>query len=211
MTTDAQIEANRLNAQKSTGPRTQAGKATASRNALTHGLTSTTRLLPDEDPEELATLTKGMLHDFNPLTTTETELVNQLIDFQWRLRRAGTFEAQVLSEDNPDYKILNNASLIAARIKRQFSATLKEFQQLHSANEARFHSDMAAAEAIVSADKILHRPSTLQQAGFDFTADAVERACRRGDAIRHACQIIEEHKSSRRPEPGHRTRVARAA
>jgi len=210
MISDEKLRANHQNAQKSTGPRTEIGKAKASRNALTHGLTSTTKLLPDEDPEELATLTQGMLHDFNPLTTTETELVNQLIDFQWRLRRAGTFEAEVLSAENPDFKILNSASLIAARIKRQFSATLKEFQQLHKANQAQFEKDLAAAEAIVNADRICNRPSTLQAVGFDFTQAAVLRAISRRDALERANQVLRDYKSGRQPG-GSEEKVAKSA
>ncbi len=55
MATSAQIEANRLNAQKSTGPKTERGKAHARLNAVTHGMTARTIMpvLPQEDPKEL--------------------------------------------------------------------------------------------------------------------------------------------------------------
>ena len=49
MTTDAQNEANRRNAKKSTGPRSQAGKAVASQNALKHGLTAKRVIIPGEE------------------------------------------------------------------------------------------------------------------------------------------------------------------
>ena len=51
MTTDARTEANRKNAQRSTGPKTPEGKARSSKNALKHGLTSEELILPGENPE----------------------------------------------------------------------------------------------------------------------------------------------------------------
>jgi len=131
MSTEAQIEANRANAQHSTGPRTEEGKAKSSRNALRYGVYSMARLIPGEDPEELEALTQGILNDLDPLNTQETELANQLIDLQWRLRRVTTREAVILSAESPDYKVLNHISLHGARMKRQFSAGMKDFRILH--------------------------------------------------------------------------------
>jgi len=52
MATDRQIAANRANAQKSTGPRTQAGKAASSANAIKSGVYAQSTLIPGEDPAE---------------------------------------------------------------------------------------------------------------------------------------------------------------
>src|SRR5438270_13950819 len=104
MPTNEQITANQINSQKSTGPRTPEGKAIASRNALKFGIYSATRLLPTEDADQLATLSKTMLGELDPFTPTETELVNQLVDLQWRLRRVSDAEANILSEDEINYK-----------------------------------------------------------------------------------------------------------
>jgi len=183
MSTEAQIEANRNNAEHSTGPRTEAGKARSARNALRHGVYSMAKLIPGEDPEELDALTKGMLNDLNPLNTHETELVNQLIDFQWRLRRVTNEEARILSAEAPDYKALNNISLHGARVKRQYSAGLKEFQALHQKSLKIFWEDMATAEKIVEANKILNRPTNLEEFGFVFPLEAVERRIRRRKLI----------------------------
>ena len=46
----AKLEANRRNSQKSTGPRTEAGKIASSQNAVTHGLRAKTLVLLGEDP-----------------------------------------------------------------------------------------------------------------------------------------------------------------
>ena len=52
MATIRQINANRANAQKSTGPRTEEGKAASSRNRLSHGFAASATIMPGENPEE---------------------------------------------------------------------------------------------------------------------------------------------------------------
>jgi len=56
MTTARQLETNRANARRSTGPKTPRGKARVAQNAVTHGLLAHETLLPDEDPQGLQTL-----------------------------------------------------------------------------------------------------------------------------------------------------------
>ena len=193
MLTDTQQAANQANAQHSTGPKTDAGKAISSRNALTHGLTATTSLLPNEDPAEHQALLDGMLKDFIPLNTTETALVYELFDYQWRLRRASRYEAKILSADLPDFKALNNMSLHAARIKRQFSATLKELHAIQKENWEARQAQLKHAETISRADRILNRPSTLANHGFDFTLDYLKRWCARADAFAYAKEVVNEN------------------
>lgn len=93
MASERQIEANRLNARASPGPRTEAGKAASSRNALTHGLTARTLLLEGEDPQEYRWLRQGVIHDYRPATTLERELVEQIVSVLWRMRRVPAVEA----------------------------------------------------------------------------------------------------------------------
>jgi hypothetical protein len=87
MSTPAQAEANLANAQHSTGPRTETGKAASSQNALKHGLTAKTILLPGEDAYRK--MCEGMFEKFAPACTPEQELVQLLCDTQWRLSAAG--------------------------------------------------------------------------------------------------------------------------
>ena len=190
--TEAKIEANQANARRSTGPRTEEGKAISSRNSLRHGLTAMTVLLPGEDPAEFQALYDGMHRDFNPLNTTETSLVLELIDLSWRLRRAPVFEARILSSDNPDMKALNNMSLHAARLKRQYSTTLKEFQTMHSVNWRQRKADLDKAAIIDMADQISDRPSTLADHGFDFTIEEIETWVKRKTDFQDARTIISD-------------------
>ena len=56
MTSQKQIEANRRNAQKSSGPKTIQGRSISRMNALKHGLLAEQVVVPGEDFEEFATL-----------------------------------------------------------------------------------------------------------------------------------------------------------
>jgi len=88
MASVAQIQANRLNAQKSTGPRTAAGKERASRNALKHGLLAREAIIQGEDPEEFEFHREGMLMELAPAGAVETLLAERVVSLSWRLRRA---------------------------------------------------------------------------------------------------------------------------
>ena len=95
MATQKQIQANRRNAEKSTGPRTDAGKAVASQNALKSGIDAQAQIIRGEDPAELAALVEQYLADHQPQTAAERALVDILIDAEWNLRRLRKTEAQL--------------------------------------------------------------------------------------------------------------------
>jgi hypothetical protein len=89
MATEAQIEANRANAQKSTGPQTPEGKAIVSRNAVTHGLLARAGVLPGEDQHEFAAHREGLFQQLRPGAPLEEVLAERIVDLAWRLKRAG--------------------------------------------------------------------------------------------------------------------------
>ncbi|MEN6577309.1 MAG: hypothetical protein ABFD90_13275 [Phycisphaerales bacterium] len=88
MATIAQVQANRLNARKSTGPRTPEGKERASRNALTHGLLAREVVIAGEDPEEFELYRERMLEELAPAGAVEAMLAERIVGLFWRLRRA---------------------------------------------------------------------------------------------------------------------------
>src|SRR5438128_7652954 len=96
MTSLSQIEANRRNALKSTGPRTEYGKQQSRRNALKHGLTAETVIEPLEDPEEYRVFEEAIVAEYLPQTPVEQELVHRLASLFWRLRRATSIETGLL-------------------------------------------------------------------------------------------------------------------
>lgn len=84
-----QIEANRRNARKSTGPRTPEGKAKSSLNALKHGMTAAKNgLLPDEDPIAYATLRMDIQAEYQDRDGSVRELVRRLSDLFWQVSLA---------------------------------------------------------------------------------------------------------------------------
>jgi hypothetical protein len=91
MTTEKQIEANRLNAQKSTGPKTPEGKRSASLNAFKHGMNATGFVIPAgksmENLEEFQGLLAALRHDLMPQGALQELLVESIAIQQWRLRR----------------------------------------------------------------------------------------------------------------------------
>jgi len=95
MTTEAQVAANRVNAQKSTGPRTDEGKAAVTQNAVKHGLRAQAVLLPGEDGDEYARYHGQMTEQLQPADVQEIELTERIVGLSWRLRRAGRYHDAV--------------------------------------------------------------------------------------------------------------------
>src|SRR5512146_2096079 len=79
MTSAAQVQANRLNAQKSTGPRTPEGKAAVARNAVKHGLLAQAAVLREEDRDRYTRYHEKMVDEVQPEGLQETELVERIV------------------------------------------------------------------------------------------------------------------------------------
>jgi hypothetical protein len=98
MATLAQIAANRLNAMKSSGPRTEEGKAASRTNALRHGIDARLVVIPGEDPEELVDLARDYRHQFRPGGPEEEFLVETLVNADWLRRRYMRLEAEITNQ-----------------------------------------------------------------------------------------------------------------
>jgi hypothetical protein len=92
MTSIKQIEANRRNSLKSTGPKTEAGKQASRCNAVRHGLTAETVIGALEDAEDYKAFEASITADYDAQSAVERELVLRLASLLWRLRRATTIE-----------------------------------------------------------------------------------------------------------------------
>jgi hypothetical protein len=107
MTSYRQIEANRRNALKSTGPKTEAGKQVSGCNAVRHGLTAETVIGALEDAEDYWAFEAAVTADYDAQSTVERELVLRLASLLWRLRRATTMETglfEIQAERLRDYR-----------------------------------------------------------------------------------------------------------
>ena len=105
-TSDRKRQANRRNAQKSTGPRTPEGKARSRANAIKHGLLAETVLIngrdPIENPDDLNDLLNALIDHFSPRDPHQQLLVERLAICYWRLRRAYRHEAQSIMQRRAD-------------------------------------------------------------------------------------------------------------
>jgi hypothetical protein len=124
MTSLRQIEANRRNASKSTGPTTAQGKQRSSRNALRHGLTAETVVGAIESAEDYADFEAAIAADYDALSAVERELVLRLASLLWRLRRATSMETGLFEVQAGDLTTFGAASRPSADSRQiNFSAT----------------------------------------------------------------------------------------
>ena len=96
MTSFRQIEANRRNAARSTGPVTEAGKHRSRRNAVRHGLCAETVVGMLEDVDDYKGFEAAIIADYDAETAVERELVLRLASLLWRIRRATSIETGLL-------------------------------------------------------------------------------------------------------------------
>jgi hypothetical protein len=87
-TTPDRAEINRRNAQRSTGPRTPEGKNRSKFNALKHGLTAQTLVLPGEDAAALQARLDAWTTDLRPGNVIEQFLIERAATVSWQLDRA---------------------------------------------------------------------------------------------------------------------------
>jgi len=142
MSSQPQIEANRRNSKKSTGPRTAAGKLASSRNAVKTGIYSEAEVIRDENPAELAGLAAGYHARFLPEGPAERCLVDILVHSEWMLRRFRRAEAQLWEkniEDSSDIiepdqfdlgRAVNyNEGRVYGRLQRRIDSTQRNYHR----------------------------------------------------------------------------------
>jgi len=99
MPSELKSETARTNGAKSHGPVTPEGRAKSSRNALRHGLSSQSVVLPHEDGEQFQQLVQDHIDQFQPQTAVEMDLVETMAAARWRLRRLYAVETAVFDNE----------------------------------------------------------------------------------------------------------------
>ena len=95
---EKQLEVNRRNALKSTGPRTDAGRNRARLNACRHNLTGQTTVMTVEDRAPLETFTAAMMTELAPVGMIERQLAERIASNNWRLNRASSIEHNLFAD-----------------------------------------------------------------------------------------------------------------
>ena len=160
MSTEAQIAANRANAEQSSGPKTEEGKAASSRNHTSHGLSYANRiffLLACENVEVYSILLANLHCEHRPDTETERMLVDRMAQHHWLRNRAEACESGCFKEDGTlddkslalfmryrtsheraFHKCLNELLKLRAE-KRKIEIGFESQKQKKALNEARVH------------------------------------------------------------------------
>jgi len=190
---------NRANSQHSTGPRTEAGKQRSALNALTHGLTCRTAVLPSEDPAAYEQHRRQFLEEYRPATPTETQLVHELADTSWRLNRIPLLEADLLSRAQspapspqspaPAVAALATLGLHGQRLSRQFHKTLEHLREIQLERRQREHKELKDAAAIVQFHKHKGLPYDPAQDGFVFSKEVIEAFVQRTTHLNQATRV----------------------
>jgi hypothetical protein len=133
MATEAQILANRRNAQKSTGPRTREGKEAVSQNAIKHGLTAGQDVISSESQGDFELYRDEMLAELAPVGPMESMLAERIVSLSWRLKRAGRIQNQTIDALNAD----RTSSPLAKLTKSLFFKGLDRSQDRASTSAVR--------------------------------------------------------------------------
>ncbi len=195
MPTDKQLQANRENAQLSTGPRTEDGKTKSSMNAVKTGLTGRTVLLPSDDVAAYREHLACLEDRYKPANDTENMLVQSVADTEWRIARIPSLEAGIYAigrmelgaqfaheEDHAVRRILtdakvfltyqrqlNNLSIQETRLRRQREKDLAELQRLQS-ERAAAPRHIPRPFTHPSASQPAASPVPTKPFGFDFSS-----------------------------------------
>ena len=210
MSSAAQIAANQKNAQLSTGPVSQSGKAKSSLNAVKSGLTGRTVLLPSEDAALYQAHVSEFTKHYAPVGDEECNLVQSLADTEWRLLRIPALEMGVYAVGRLEFaglfpdedeavrkhlieaqvflayqRQLNNLSIQESRLRRQRekdTAVLRELQEKRQQQtEARL--DAAVRQYIRFTKENPQTEFNPAQFGFDFSLAEIQLRARQLDAV----------------------------
>ena len=139
MATKKQIQANRRNARRCTGPKTAEGKAICGMNALRHGMFAATVILPGEDKAEFDNIHGGFQDLYQPQNVAEQHMVDELAAIKWKMLRAALFEAQIVTEfeDNPLESSVRDFDRISQIHSRLLRMWFKLYRQLETIQALR--------------------------------------------------------------------------
>ena len=187
MASPAQIEANRLNSQKSTGPRTAEGKRASSRNALKSGLDAESQFVLGESPQEFAELQAEYFERYAPTSPEHRFQVDNLIRNEWLLRRYHRVEAQLwqyqstLCDQSSGLQLgeaFSKAATTFQRLARRIAAVEKSYKEA-MAELTRLQAVPAPSETGSSITEMASFLNTGSDALDDFVFSQMEKSLAR--------------------------------
>ena len=196
MATKRQIAANRRNARRSTGPRSAAGKAASSANALRHGLAAARAVvLPDEDGEAYERLRQGVIADLDPAGALQEALAQRIVVLLWRLDRAARLEAELFVHGR---LAVQRAALVSSAVRDSTASSLTAL--LGEASGARREALFQATRAI-DADTRQQAPSAQVLVERRESAKTFDRLARHEGTLQRALnRTLEDFSRLRRED-----------
>jgi len=181
---------NRANSQHSTGPRTEAGKQRSSLNALTHGLTAKSVVVPAEEEAAYQQLCTRFFEEYKPATATEATMVQLLADTSWRLNRITQLEDAVLADPTlaPQDAIdqISRLGLYSSRISRQFQNTVKQLREIQADRKQQERRQLRQAADLLVQHEHQEKPWDPADDGFVFSRSQVEQFATREIRLNNA-------------------------
>ncbi len=215
---EKQFEANRRNAQRSTGPKTPEGKTRSSRNNLRHGLTGQVALLPHEDREIHDAFCNELIESLKPEAPMERELAQSIAEDSWRLNRICAIETNMFALGHYNHQSEIQIALADARtfqeraaqfnllttyeqrINRNRQRNLKALQELQAQRKAEHEKAMEEAKLLAQESLSNGIPFDPIANGFEFSFEQVNRAIDRDNRLKAA--RLAELKQSQPPTTG---------
>ncbi len=180
MPSKRQLEANRRNAQLSTGPKTPEGKARVSQNAVRHGLTAKHLVVREDEREEFAAMRDRLLAELDPQGAVENVTFNELLHAAWNLHRFRRIEAECSLGTLDDFTnpqtaaVLDRLTRYQARAQRAYYRALAELRTLQTNRALRLFKLDEEEEADVPA--ITDINNLTKQSHSEVIAEALKQA-----------------------------------
>jgi hypothetical protein len=211
MISEKQLEANRRNAQHSTGPQSAAARKRVSLNNLRHGLTGQTTVLSPEDRAAHDKFCADLLSCLKPENALELQVAQSIADDHWRLNRVfaietniyalGHFESPAGSEEYPEdpdiHDALNSARVFLADAKQFALLSIyeqrihrnlqKSILQLRDLQTARRQQPPVPPLSKPRTNSVNTLPSPRPENGFEFANEAIRQVMAAGSAWNPSC------------------------
>jgi hypothetical protein len=208
---EAQRLANRLNAQKSTGPKTPEGKAKSALNACRHQLTGQVTTMTEPDRVIYNVFLEGYMAEWKPEGATEIQLVTRIAHDNWRLNRAGAIEDNLFAigsgdityaSDSHNYaeiedsftqartyrneaKTLQLLSLYEQRTTRTVHKNIELLKKMQAERFAKEAKQMEEAKRLLQLNEMRNLPYDPAADGFVFSTKQIHAAIDRDRRLKH--------------------------
>jgi hypothetical protein len=208
---EAQRMANRLNAQKSTGPKTTEGKAKSALNACRHHLTGQVTTMTEPDRITYNVFLEGYMAEWKPQGATEIQLVTCIAHDSWRINRAGAIEDNLFAIGSGDItyasesqnhaeiedsftqartyqkeaKTLQLLSLYEQRTNRNIHKNLALLKKLQAERQTKEAEQMEEAKRLLQLSEMRNLPYDPKADGFVFSTQQIHAAIDRERRLKH--------------------------